>query len=164
MKNQYAIKIFTKDMNDEYDGKFIIESRIGESKEEVLSEYVKNGIKATIFKERPLEDPVGDLIKNIPANKPEKETEAKPRHFTPLESKPEPKTEVIEFENGEVKFKIDNGKVTKFDWSNEREFKISLEKDKLPDNLSKQFISKLEKLLLNKEIFQIQIKQWIEVK
>jgi len=160
MKKRFAIKVFGTNVNGIADGSFIVETRIGSSKEEVLNEFISAGKKVSILKEEEFNDPVNSLINDSNINStpsPQTKSQSTPASPATLSN------EVVEFENGGIKFKIANGIVTKFDWAEETEYKLEFN----PSSdypLSTQFVNRIKELIVeHPELFILKIKKWTQV-
>lgn len=158
---QFAIKVFTKDGEGCYTREFLIETRKGETREEVLAPYIEAGMKVEVFKERPFVDEVQQAMKDIPKRQPCKSENLSFNKPTPNVNE---STEILEFENGGIKFKVEGGIVRKYDWANCSEFKLRFVDSPDMEHPSKQFINKLEDIIKEyPEAFEVQTKSWVEV-
>jgi len=160
-KFQYAIKVYSKNNDGEYTGEFIIDTRIGTSRQEVLAPYIEAEMKAEIFKEREFIDEVQQAMEEIPKRQPGKSENLNFNKPTPNINE---STEILEFENGGIKFKVEGGIVRKYDWANCSEFKLHYVGSENMPAQSKQFIKKLEEIIKeHPDAFEVQTKAWIEV-
>jgi len=146
---QFAIQVYSKNGEGEYTGEFMVDTVIAKNREEAMKPYLEQDMRAKIFKERDYVEPKQkEILPKIPIPEDVEmsslDTPPISRHFTPSTQS------IVEFEDNGIKFKIENGNVSKLDW-------VILEKDsyKIEDAVGEP--------LLNDTII-VKTKQWIKVK
>jgi len=148
MKKQFAIQVYSKNTDGEYTGEFMVDTVIAATREEAMRPYLEQNMRAKIFKERDYVEPKQQEILPkipIPADNEMSSLEAPPasRNITSP-------TSIVEFEDNGIKFKIENGNVSKLDWTilDPDEYKIE---DAAGGTLSKTDLI-------------VKTKQWVKVK
>ena len=148
MKKQFAIQVYSKNTDGEYTGEFMVDTVIAATREEAMRPYLEQNMRAKIFKERDYVEPKQQEILPkipIPADNEMSSLEAPPASRNITSS-----TSIVEFEDNGIKFKIEDGNVSKLDWTilDPDEYKIE---DAAGGTLSKTDLI-------------VKTKQWVKVK